>query len=63
MGCMVELVPTMVGVVDVGTPNEVALANHGVKIGTAVLAAGFLRIWLPHFDLTDRFENQVALLP
>lgn len=58
----VELVPTMVGVVNIGTPDEIALANEGFKIGTVVLAAGFLRIWLPHFDLTDRFEDQVALL-
>ena len=58
----VELVPTMVGVVDVGTPDEIPLANHGFKIGTAVLAAGFLRVWLTHFELTDWFEDQVALL-
>jgi len=58
----VELVPTMVGVVDVRTPDEIALATYGFKIGAVVLAAGFLRVWLPHFDLTDRFEDQVALL-
>jgi hypothetical protein len=52
----------MVGVVDVGTPDEIALANHRFKIGTVVLAAGFLRVWLAHFALTDRFEDQVALL-
>ncbi len=58
----VEFVPTMVGVVDVGTPDEIALANHGFKIGTVVLAAGFRCVWLPHFALTDGFEDQVALL-
>ena len=58
----VKLVPTMVGVVDVDAPDEIALADHGIKIGTVVLAAGFRCVWLPHFDLTDRFEDQVALL-
>ncbi len=58
----VKFVPTMVGVVDVGTPDEIALANHGLKIGTVVLAAGFRCVWLPHFALTDRFEDQIALL-
>jgi hypothetical protein len=58
----VELVPTMVGVVNIGTPDEIPLANHGFKIGTVVLAAGFRCVWLPHFALADRFEDQVALL-
>ncbi len=58
-----KFVPTMVGVVDVGTPDEIALANHGFKIGTVVLAAGFYCVRLPYFALTDRFEDQVVLLP
>ncbi len=58
----VKFAPTMVSIVDVSTPDEIALANHRFKIGTVVLAAGFLRVWLPHFALTDRFEDQIALL-
>jgi len=40
----VNFVPTMVGIVDVGAPDKIALANNGFKMGTVVLAAGFVRI-------------------
>ena len=53
----VELVPAVVGVVDIGTPDEIPLANYGFKVRTVVLAAGFRGVWLPHFALADGFED------
>jgi len=53
----VKLVPAVVGVVDIGTPDEIPLANHGFKIRTVVLAAGFRGVGLPYFPLTYRFED------
>lgn len=58
----VEFVPAVVGVVNISTPDEIPLANHGFKIGTVVLAAGFRRVGLPYFPLAYRFEDQIALL-
>ncbi len=57
-----KLVPAVICVVDIGTPDEIPLANDGFKIRTVVLAAGFRRVRLPYFSLADRFEDQVAIL-
>jgi hypothetical protein len=53
----VKLVPAVIRVVDIGTPDEIPLASHGFKIGTVVLAAGFRRVGLPYFPLAYRFED------
>ena len=53
----VKFVPAVIRVVDIGTPDEIPQANHGFKIGTVVLTAGFRRVGLPHFSLTDWFED------
>lgn len=52
-----KFVPAVVGVVDIGAPDEIPLANHGFKIGTVVLAAGSRGVWLPYFALADGFED------
>ena len=53
----VELVPAVIRVVDIGTPDEIPLTDHRFKIGTVVLAAGFRRVGLPYFPLAYRFED------
>ena len=53
----VKLVPAVIRVVYIGTPDEIPLAHHGFKIGTVVLAAGFRRVGLPYFPLAYRFED------
>src|SRR5712664_3169867 len=57
-----QLVPAMVGVVDVGTGNYITLADLRFKVGTVISAAGFCGVGLPYFVLADWFEDQIALL-
>src|SRR5260370_35969506 len=57
-----QLVPAMLGVVDVGTRDYIALADPRLKVGTVISAAGFCRVGLPYFVLADWFEDQIALL-
>ena len=52
----VQLVPSVVRVADVGTGDQIALANLRFKI-RAVVAAGFLGVGLPNSALAYRFEN------
>jgi len=58
----VQLVPSVVRVADVGTGDQIALANLRFKIRAVVAAAGFLGVGLPNFALTYRFEDEIAML-
>ena len=53
----VKLIPAVIRVVDIGTPDEIPLSNHGFKVRTVVLAAGFRRVGLPYSPLAYRFED------
>ncbi len=52
-----QLVPSVVRVVHIGTRDSIALADLQLKIGTVVAAAWFCSIGLPYFALADWFEN------
>src|SRR6266852_1993416 len=54
-----QLVPAMVGVVDVGTRDCIALSGLRLKIGAVISATGFCRVGLPYFVLADWFEDQI----
>jgi len=57
-----QLVPAMIGVVDVGTGDCITPADLRLKIGAVISAAGFCRVGLPYFVLADWFEDQIATL-
>jgi hypothetical protein len=57
-----QLVPAVVGVVDVGTRDCITLADLRLEIGAVISAAGFCGVGLPYFVLADWFEDQIALL-
>jgi hypothetical protein len=52
----------VVGVVDVGTRDCIALSDLRLKIGAVISAAGFCGVGLPYFVLADWFEDQIAIL-
>jgi hypothetical protein len=52
-----QLIPSVVRVVDVGTRDCIALAYLRLKIGARVLATGFRCVCLPYFALAYRFED------
>jgi hypothetical protein len=52
----------VVRVVDVSTGDWIALADLRLKIKTVVTAARFLGVGLPNFALTNRFEDEIAML-
>jgi len=52
----------MVGVVNIGTPDFISLADLGFKVGTVISAAWFFSVCLPYFPLADWFKNKIALL-
>jgi len=53
----VQLVPSVVRVVDVCTGYQIALADLRFKIGPVVAATGFLGIGLPNIALAYGFKN------
>jgi len=52
----------VVRVVDVGTGDKISLADLRLKIRTAVAAARFRGVGLPNFALTNRFDDEIAML-
>jgi hypothetical protein len=58
----VQFVPSVDGVGDMGAPDEIALADLRLKIGSGVWFAGLDSVGLRYFSLAYRFEDQVALL-
>ena len=58
-----QLVPSMVRVVNVCAPDLVSLADLGFKVGTVISAAGFCSVCLLYFPLAYWFENEITLLP
>lgn len=58
-----QLVPSVVGVVDIGAGDLIALADEGFKIRAVVATARFCGVRLPYFVLADGFEDEIALLP
>jgi len=53
----VQFVPSVIRVVDIGTRDQIALADLRLKIRTVVCATALHRVGLPYFALANRFEN------
>ena len=58
-----QLVPTMVRVVNIGAPDLISLADFEFEVGAVISAAGFCSVGLPYGPLAYWFENEISLLP
>lgn len=59
----VQLVPSMVRVLNIGAPDLISLTDFGFEVGAVISTAGFCGVGLPHGPLAYRFENEITLLP
>jgi len=58
----VQLVPSTLGVVDVGTPDQITLADLRLKIGARLRFAGCYSVGLRYLVLANGIEDKIALL-